>query len=227
MSILLFNPRTKTPSPTTIMPFRGTTRLHPNRAPYEFYPTPPEATRALLAAERFDGSIWEPACGTGWISKELINAGYTVTSTDLATYGYGEGGRDFLSERNPIARNIVTNPPYGRGLADAFCEHAIKLTSQTGGKVAMLLAIQGLCHPRRTPFFEKYPPAIIYAVDDCVCYPEGNPRKATQSLLKQRYIWTVWHAGYRGPTLFKWLATAPYKIQSQRFPTQRPLLLAA
>ncbi len=31
-----------------------------------------------------------------------------------------EPGRDFLAKRKPRARHIVTNPPYGRGLADAF-----------------------------------------------------------------------------------------------------------
>lgn len=37
-------------------------RLHrlrtPFRIPNDFYPTPPEATRALLSVEDFDGSIW-------------------------------------------------------------------------------------------------------------------------------------------------------------------------
>ena len=35
----------------------------PKRAAFEFYPTPPEATRALLSVETFEGLIWEPACG--------------------------------------------------------------------------------------------------------------------------------------------------------------------
>lgn len=224
MTILLFNPRNQHPAASHVMPFQSNIRIHPNRAPYEFYPTPPEATRALLAAERFEGSVWEPACGTGWISKELTRAGYDVTSTDLANHGYGEGGLNFLDEREARARNIITNPPYGRGLADAFCKHAIDLTHKTGGKVAMLLAVQGLCHPTRTPFFQKHPPAIIYAVDDCTCYPEGNPAKATRSLLQQRYIWMVWHANYQGPTLFKWLATAPYKTYVPK-PILAPRLL--
>lgn len=34
-------------------------RLGATRIPNEYYPTPPEATRALLSVERFDGSIWE------------------------------------------------------------------------------------------------------------------------------------------------------------------------
>lgn len=85
----------------------------PKRAAYEFYPTPPEATRALLSVESFEGSIWEPACGDGAISKVLEAAGYQVVSTDLIDRGYGAGGQDFLKSTEPLGRNIITNPPYG------------------------------------------------------------------------------------------------------------------
>lgn len=44
-------------------------RLGQKRIPNEFYPTPPEATRALLSVETFDGSIWEPACGGGCATR--------------------------------------------------------------------------------------------------------------------------------------------------------------
>ena len=54
---------------------------YPKRAAFEFYPTPPEATRALLSVESFQGDIWEPACGDGAISKVLEAAGYQVVST--------------------------------------------------------------------------------------------------------------------------------------------------
>lgn len=85
----------------------------PRRAAYEFYPTPPEATRALLSVESFEGDIWEPACGDGAISKVLEAAGYQVVSTDLIDRGFGAGGQDFLKSPEPLARNIITNPPYG------------------------------------------------------------------------------------------------------------------
>lgn len=226
MSLLLFNPRSEVNTYRGARPFPASGQFHPNRAAYEFYPTPPEATRALLAAERFDGSVWEPACGEGHIAKVLQESRHEVVATDLVDYGYGLSGRDFLVERVSLARNIITNPPYGRGLADAFCKHAIDLTRETGGKVAMLVAVKSLCHPTRTPFFEKHPPALIYAVDDCTCYPYGDPRKATRSILQQRYSWLVWHAGYSGPTLFKWLRTAPHKTKTVT-PPVAPLLLAA
>lgn len=225
VTVLLFNPRTANDAYRGARPFPVSGQFHPNRAAYEFYPTPPEATRALLAAERFEGTVWEPACGQGHIAKVLTETGHDVVATDLIDYGFGQAGRDFLVEREPLARNIITNPPYGRGLADAFCLHALELTAKTGGKVAMLVAVQSLCHPTRTPFFEKHPPAVIYAVDDCTCYPYGDPRKATRSLLQQRYCWLVWHAGYHGPTMFKWLRTAPHKIAQE--PVQHRLLLAA
>ena len=64
---------------------------YPRRVPHDFYPTPPEAVRALLSVETFEGSIWEPACGDGAISKVLLEAGHEVVSTDLIDRGYGAG----------------------------------------------------------------------------------------------------------------------------------------
>lgn len=40
-----------------------------NRSRDDFYPTPPEMTRALLSVELFYGAIWEPACGDGAMSR--------------------------------------------------------------------------------------------------------------------------------------------------------------
>ncbi|MDX2264330.1 MAG: hypothetical protein NW215_05110 [Hyphomicrobiales bacterium] len=210
MSLLLLHPRdaaVKRLIGDTARAFRQGSRIHPNRAPYEFYPTPPAATRALLSVEDFDGPVWEPACGQGHIARVLEAAGLQVVCTDLVDYGYGEGGRDFLAETKPLGKHIITNPPYGRGLADAFVRHALKLTRATGGKVAMLLSIDSLCHPIRHALFTSAPPKVIYCLDDCQCWPEGDPAKATTSLKRQRYCWAVWQAGHRGPAQLKWLST--------------------
>ncbi len=185
--------------------------LHPNRAKYDFYPTPPEATRALLNVESFEGSIWEPACGQGHISKELIQFGYEVHSTDLIARGFGTGGRDFLKSREPEAKNIITNPPYGKGLADAFLRHALNLTRKTGGKVAFLSAVQSLCHPLRHDLYVSHPPKEIYALDDCTCWPNGIPQSPKSHIAKQRYCWMVWEPSYVGTTSFRWLTTRIFK----------------
>lgn len=211
-AIRLLHPReipTRSTARPTARAFHMGSQIAPHRAAYEFYPTPPEATRALLSVESFDGSIWEPACGQGHISKVLVDAGYDVVSTDLVKYGYGEANRDFLAETRPLAKHIVTNPPYGRGLADAFAKHAIKLTTETGGTVAMLMNVKGLCHPLRHNFYVSQPPAVIYALDECICWPYGNPSCGTNGISKQRYIWIVWKRDHVGPTRLCWLSTRP------------------
>ena len=206
----------------TARAFRTGPRIAPHRAAFEFYPTPPEATRALLSVESFDDDIWEPACGEGHISRVLEAAGHRVLSTDLATcWGFGQGGRDFLRETTPLARHIVTNPPYGRGLADAFVAHALKLARQTGGTVAMLLAIQSLAHPLRHVFWTGNPPAVIYALDECQCWPYGDPTRATTAIGRQRYVWVVWKPGHVGPTVFRWLSTRPFRDPSPRAQSTR------
>ena len=70
-------------------------------ADHDFYPTPPEAVRALLSVEQFDGLIWEPACGDGAIAKELARHDHSVHPTDLIDRGYGIGGLDFLAPTLP------------------------------------------------------------------------------------------------------------------------------
>ena len=77
----------------------------------DFYPTSPDAVEALLMVEKFDGPIWEPACGDGAICKVLEANGYTVVATDLIDRGYGESPHDFLTS-NLTCDNIITNPPF-------------------------------------------------------------------------------------------------------------------
>lgn len=172
-------------------------QLGPSRAPLEYYPTPPEATRLLCAYEHFDGSIWEPACGDGWMSRALMDAGHDVVSTDLGTEypfikaGHGTGGVDFLDTKLPRAKHIVTNPPYGSGLADAFAKKALDYARLTGGKVALLLNLASLAHPSRTSFFKANPPARIIILDDLVCWPMGKPERATRATTSHRYCWAV------------------------------------
>lgn len=196
---------------TSRRPFDQDGRVHPMRARYEFYPTPPEATRALLSVEQFDGPIWEPACGRGAISLVLEAAAHRVVSTDLIQREYGVGGVDFLGETAPRAKHIVTNPPYGRGLGDAFVMHALKLTGETGGTVAMLLNLASLCHPKRHELWVNHPPAAIYALDELVCWPEGDPALARSSTAQHRYCWVVWKHGHVASTSFAWLSTKRFR----------------
>ncbi len=185
--------------------------LSPIRQPHEFYVTPPEGTRALLSVESFEGSVWEPACGNGAIARILSRAGYQVLPTDLIDRGYGEGGVNFLDQTEPRARNIVTNPPYGRGLADNFLRKSFQLVRDTGGTIALLLDLASLAHPLRHGLLVANPPSNVYILDELICQPGGRPRFTEAHL---RYAWVLWKPGHRGPAALSWLSTAPFKDRS-------------
>lgn len=186
-------------------------RAVPRRLPNEYYPTPPEATRALLSVETFGDSIWEPACGEGAIAKELVAAGNTVVATDLIDYGFGIPGTDFLEELRPRARHIVTNPPYGSGLADAFITKALGFAEATRGTVAMLLNLASLAHRPRTRWWREHPPARLYAIDDVVCWPSHRYGPPPAYFTKHRYVWAVWTPNHKGPSAFWWLSAAEFR----------------
>ncbi len=195
----------------TVRPARAAFRISPKRIPNEFYPTPPEATRALLSVEAFSGSIWEPACGEGAIARVLTASGHNVVATDLVDYGYGLSGTEFLKELRPRAKHIVTNPPYGSGLADAFITKSLAFAQQTGGKVVMLLNLASLAHRTRTRWWQEHPPARLYAIDDIVCWPEHRYGPPPQHFTKHRYFWAVWTPDHKGPSAFWWLSSAQFR----------------
>lgn len=185
---------------------------HALRVPFDFYATPPEATSSLLTVEQFDGPIWEPACGDGGISIPLTHAGHQVVSTDLIYRGFGIGGIDFMLEKVPRAKHIITNPPYGRGLADKFIGKALTLTRATGGKVAMLCDLSSLCNPARHKKFTASPPSAIYFLDELVCLPNGDPERAPfMARADRRYCWMVWKPCHEGRPRCWWLSASTYR----------------
>ena len=142
----------------------------------------------------------------------LVEEGFDVVSTDLIDRGYGEGGHDFLKSERPLAKHIITNPPYGtNGLADLFVRRALIHCQKTGGSVAMLLNLRSLCNPDRLKKFTKTPPSAIYALDELVCWPEGKPRSRYSRIAQQQYYWAVWRPDKTERPTFWWLSTQSFK----------------
>lgn len=110
------------------------------RKDHELYPTPAWCTRVLLPHVDLMGGVWEPAAGEGQMADELPGV---VCRSDVRDCSGLDAVVDFLECRVSNYPNIVTNPPYGKGgkLAEAFIEHALRLTEPHGGTVAMLLRI--------------------------------------------------------------------------------------
>lgn len=124
----------------------------------DFYATDPIAVHKLLEHFKdFHHFIWEPACGKGHISEALKEHGYSVISSDLFDYGYGESGIDFLKygpyipivERGHTV-DIVTNPPFKYSLE--FAQHALDVLSE-GCYVALFLKLGFLEGKERRKFF--------------------------------------------------------------------------
>lgn len=171
-----------------------------NRETHDFYPTWPAATRALLSVERFDGPIWEPACGDGALSKVLAEAGHEVISTDLIDRGYGEGGRDFLMEWSPRAPNIVTNPPFRWAIE--FTDRALQLTT---GKVALFLRLAFLEGVERGRWFPGTPLARVWVMSRRVPMGRGKLAGEGEGHGVIAFAWFVWEHGHEGAPSLGWL----------------------
>jgi hypothetical protein len=171
----------------------------------DFYPTPAPATRSLLAREDFGPCVWEPACGDGAISEVLREAGLSVISTDLVDRGYGTPRIDFLMERQLLAPQIITNPPYKN--AEAFVRKALDLGAE---KVAMLLRLAWLEGLERKRLFESTPIARVHVASKRLSMQRAGTESGNGGGSMIAFAWFVWERSYVGrPTLdwFDWRDT--------------------
>lgn len=87
-----------------------------DREPNDFNPTPPEPTQSLLHYERDRlkdfPTIWEPACGDGRMVRDIQQGGFNCIGSDLFDRGCGAAIADFFAYQTPLAKAIITNPPY-------------------------------------------------------------------------------------------------------------------
>lgn len=171
-----------------------------DREENDYYATNPKAVKMLLELEKFEGKIWEPACGEGHISKELIKHGFDVKSSDIINRGYGEV-IDFLnSEIKNFNGNIITNPPYK--YAEQFVKKSLVIIP-VKSKIAMFLKIQFLEGQCRRDLFTKAPPKVVYISSARLnCAKNGDFEKYKGSAVC--YCWFIWEKGFKGDTTIKW-----------------------
>lgn len=169
----------------------------------DYFRTGEGATRALLLVERFPGTVWEPACGSGDLARVLAVAPDVahVHATDLVDRGYGVPGQDFL--RCPAAigvDHIVTNPPFE--LIDEFALKALSL--ELPGKIALfgrLAWLEG--QRRRRAIFDVLPPARIWVFSARPKLARGANGEFQTGLIA--FAWFVWQKGWIGPTQLGWI----------------------
>lgn len=153
------------------------------RRKLDFYPTPPDATHALMRFLNLsaDAKIWEPACGNGAMSEVIKQYCPNVYSSDVALTGYGIERTNFL-ESFIQCDAIITNPPFN--ISEEFIEHAVSLADT----VAMLLKSQYWHAKKRVGLFERCPPAWILPLTWRPDFMNGE-RGGAPTMEVQ---WTVW-----------------------------------
>jgi hypothetical protein len=176
----------------------GSSRNNGDREKDDFYPTPSYAVEELLKREKFEGNIWECACGEGDISKVLISKSYDVISTDLIYRGYGEQ-QNFL-ESELVADNIVTNPPYRNAL-----EFIIQAKKRSRKKIAMFLKTVFLESEARYDMFQdkKYPLKTMYQFCKRVTLYKNGVKMKNSGMIS--YAWYVWDKDYVGKPTIEWI----------------------
>lgn len=186
-----------------------------------YFPTPPWATRALLAhvigpmLDEIDApTCWEPAAGEGHMADVLDERFHGVWRTDVHDHAVGSSlasrprldavgsfvgaGPDVLPAPTPQPDWIITNPPFA--LATAFAERALQVAEEG---VALLLRtawLEGV--DRYMRLFCDRPPAIVATFVERVPMTLGrwDPDADTATA----YAWFVWRRGCRG-TRLQWI----------------------
>lgn len=165
----------------------------------DLYETPPEAVRALLAAENLPRVIWEPACGPGSIARVLRSAGRIVHATDLVHYDSPDqdfSGRDFLFERHAPegTQAIVTNPPF-KNAAD-FVSHGLALCP----RVIMLLRLAFLESARRSLILDGGNLARVHVFRNRLPMMHRDGWQGNKVSNPTAFAWFVWDRNHNGPT---------------------------
>lgn len=155
---------------------RGKTHAF-ERDPHDWYVEPLIATRALLKAETFPGTIWDPACGQGNILEVAKESGYTVVGSDIVKRidrPWHIGEMDFLAGGiEPFGGSIISNPPYYKGAGtEGFVRRALSLAKY---KVAIFTSLSFLAGGKRAKgLFTEHPPHRVWVITPRVSCPPGR-----------------------------------------------------
>lgn len=175
------------------------------REEHEHYVEPEWCSRRLFQVEKFEGAIWDPACGFGRIPNAAVAAGYEdVRGSDIAERGYARQHHaiDFFRFATGC-ENIISNPPFD--VFQTFTTHALSLASR---KVAMIWLVRTLPAAR---WLQDTPLARILLLTPRPSMPPGHVIAAGEKPGggKQDFCWLVWDKSYSGKPTIEWLHRDP------------------
>jgi len=166
----------------------------------DFYETPYSLTWLLLENEKIEGSVLEPACGNGAISKIVGGIAYDIE-------------KDFFKEQNKFDV-VITNPPYSLAY-----EFILKAKSIANKKIIFLLPLSYLHGKKR---FDKvwsdkvFPLARIYVFTRYPMLGEQLRIDGKYNTGMMVYAWYVWEKNYIGEPIIRWLDNNSYIISKNK-----------
>ena len=175
------------------------------RHPDDWYVEPTWVSASIFAVEKFEGRVWDPACGLGRIVVAAQNAGLNAIGTDLVARAGDayEGGIDFLKVSAKDGEpNIVSNIPFG--IAQAFVEKCLQLADR---KVALLLPAGWLLGEKRSAWLETTPLRRVWFITPRPSMPPGPVVEAgiKPGNGSDDFAWFVWLKGYDGAPEIRWI----------------------
>lgn len=161
----------------------------------DFYPTPPEPTRALLSYEHKRltdfAAVWEPAAGDGAMVREMRACGLHVMASDLVDRGAGAEIRSFYDCKTAMAPAIVTNPPFTECNTGKWVRHALETLGIE--YMALLLPFNWPGAESRSSLWANHTPARVYLMRWRIDFTgKGAPPMLN--------AWFVWDQKSTGPT---------------------------
>ncbi|WP_026986529.1 class I SAM-dependent methyltransferase [Fodinicurvata fenggangensis] len=197
----------------------------------DYFPTPPWGTRALCehlatygAIER--DTVWEPACGEGYMARPLAEYFRQVTSSDIHDYGHG-AVYDFLADGTLLDQDppidfrhhkhqpdwIITNPPFNK--AEDFALRGLEVAREGVALLVRTAFLEGGGRYKR--LFEPRPPEWI--LQFCERVPMLKGRLDRQASSATSYCWIVWvqpvyrsRHGFQGPA-FDWIPPCRKRLE--------------
>jgi hypothetical protein len=163
------------------------------RAEDDFYPTPPEVTRALLKTLDLSrwGKIWEPCAGDAAMVDELWRQGIPeVVASDIHPRRDDIAKADFLDSVSmpPDCDAIITNPPFG-SIAPKIIRHAFEIGAK---RMALMLKATFWHAKNRRSLFNAHRPLYIMPLT-------WRPDFKNLGRPTMEAMWCVWdkaHSGY-------------------------------
>jgi len=197
----------------TLLPHRFTGRAEEAKA-LEAFETPEWCAEAILDREILTRLVVDPCCGHGTLAKAAGRRGNIVVACDIADWGFGLCGVDFLNvalpdllrveladksiRRDPDQVTVLMNPPFSRAVE--FVEHSLR---QGVRKIVCFQRFAWWESQVRRDFWDRNPPNRIYICRDRASSwrfdipPEARGGSSTPTA----HAWFVWERGHPRGTI--------------------------